>query len=481
MKWIGMGMLSISIGCILFILPAILERNNSANLAEPRVLCEASGALDGSKVCVGGSKIYLTIMCMAYSIIGFGSAPLHTLAISYIAENTSCSRGGFYNGIFYSFSAVGSVFAFIIHFFAVQIPINSVHNKSYLTPASENWVGAYWVVYLIGFGLSLLISFPIMFFPSLSIKADFENKIVPIHKPFSLSTMWNVIKDAFQNIPFIFLTISMYFDGLVINGLTVFFPKYIETQFSIPSSRAALLSGSIFIVGSMLGLICGGAAIKYFKWSNKKLICRICLSCLIGSGFFLFLFFRCPTNLLYGVTQKPGKSLSYTTSCAATCKCDIKDYIPVCVDGKKTYYSPCSAGCVQQSGEKGALKFSQCSCGPEISENTQVNQGACSSKCRFIIPFFIFGFIAIILHFIIYTPEITYTIEASGKDSSLSYLSFQQTVLRLSYISGSLLIGGLTDLSCLIYSSSQGCNSSSNCINYNLRDLSYAIAIPSVV
>ncbi|KAF0993302.1 hypothetical protein HZS_6198 [Henneguya salminicola] len=481
MLWVGIGVFSISMGCLIFILPAIFEQNNPANVVEPPVLCAASNPLEEIKTRVVRSKLYLAIMCIAYSIIGFGSAPLHTLTISFIAEHTSFRQGGLYNGIYYSFGAVGSIIAFIVHFFTVQIPINIAHNTNSLTPDSENWVGAYWVVYLIGFCLALLISLSILSFPPLPKKKDLNEKIVPAYSHLSFVMTWEVIKKAFKNIPFIFLTISMFFDGLVINGLTVFFPKLIETQFSVSSSRAALFSGSIFVFGSMIGLMCGGFTIKYFGWSYKKLIDRICFFSLIGSGFFLFLFFRCPTNQINGVTQGPNKSLKYTTSCAATCNCDIKDYAPVCLDHKKTYYSPCSIGCTQQSGVKGSIKFSLCSCGVEIPENTQVNKGACSSECRFIIPFLIFGFIAIILHYIIYTPEITFTIEISGQDSSISYLSFQQTILRLSYIIGSLLIGGLTDLSCSIWSSSQSGNSSSNCINYNLEKLSYSIAIPSVV
>ncbi|KAF0992158.1 hypothetical protein HZS_5931, partial [Henneguya salminicola] len=402
MLYIGIGMLIISIGCIIFILPVYLEQNNRSNQFVSRILCNALNNAEESMICVSESDKYLKIMSIANSFIGLGAAPLHVLAISFIAKNVRREHGAIYQAIYLSSASIGSTTGVLVHAFVIKNPLHTSQENIYSAPHNENWVGAYWIVYLVGCIFSFAIFIPIVFFPSLHKTENLDTIYVSMRNPISLSNMWNATNEAITNISFASLSCSMFFDGIVTSGLNLLLPKYIETQFGFSSSKAAFMSGGIFNIASMGGLLCGGFLIKYFGASNKNLIKKVKFIHLMGCGFFLFLFFRCPTRQIYGVTQMDNKLLKYANRCTAKCNCYIKDYIPVCVDETETYYSPCSIGCTQQSGSNGSLEFSLCKCGKKISKKQVVKQGICNSKCRLLIPFLICGFIAIYLHFLIY-------------------------------------------------------------------------------
>ncbi|KAF1740756.1 hypothetical protein MXB_1715 [Myxobolus squamalis] len=65
--------------------------------------------------------------------------------------------------------------------------------------------------------------------------------------------------------------------------------------------------------------------------------------------------------------------------------------------------------------------------------------------------------------------------------SRLCGLAIQQIVLRTSYFLGPLILGPLIDRSCIIFSHLNECETSSNCINYDLDKLSFYIAISCVL
>ncbi|KAF0986870.1 hypothetical protein HZS_458 [Henneguya salminicola] len=95
--------------------------------------------------------------------------------------------------------------------------------------------------------------------------------------------------------------------------------------------------------------------------------------------------------------------------------------------------------------------------------------------------FLILGFVYSVIEFIIYIPQITFTIGISEeKDTELTSLSIQQMLLRLFYMLESLLLSPLLDYSCVLFNPTTYCGQTINCINYDLKKLSYVIAIPSI-
>ncbi|KAF0989361.1 hypothetical protein HZS_7561, partial [Henneguya salminicola] len=482
MRWIGTGLLFISLGCLLFIIPVFIKKYETMGLADTSLLCKnVSTENIHEEICHSGSKIYLVIMCLAYCLIGVGAAPLHTLAVSYINENNNRKDGGLYNGIYYAAAAFGPVITFVLYSLVIKIPIRNNQQNNFLTPESENWIGAYWLLYIIGCVLTFCTSIPMCLFPSI-IKTNFKIRKQTVVPPkITFSRFLKITKTISRNTPYIFICIGMFFDGMMNNAFGVFMAKYIEAQFRIPSGKAALFAGAIMVLGATLGLFCGGLLIKKFNWSNKVLINRIVFLSLLGACCLAFLFLRCPNSDIHGVAYTENSVLNFTTTCAHDCNCATGTYFPVCADGEKTYYSPCAIGCQEQKGKKGELEFSNCICVDDIYKDRRIIQGACSTGCKNMIIFLLLGFVCLVVEFIIYIPQITFTIGISHEgDTGLTSLSLQQMLLRISYMLGPLLLSPLLDYSCVFFNPATNCAQTTNCINYDLKKLSYVIAIPSI-
>ncbi|KAF0986197.1 hypothetical protein HZS_6592, partial [Henneguya salminicola] len=252
-RWIGTGLLFISLGCLLFIIPVFIKNYDTVSLADSSLLCKTATTENIEKeACRSGSKIYLVIMYLAYCIIGVGAAPLHTLAVSYINENNNRKEAGLYNGIYFATSAVGPAITFVLYSFFIKIPIRNSQHNNFLTPESENWIGAYWVLYAIGCVLTFCTSIPMCLFPSLS-KTNFKiRKSIVVQEKINFSRFLRITKIILRNIPYIFLCIGMFFDGMMKNAVGIFMAKYFESQFQIPSGKAALFAGVMMVLGTTL-------------------------------------------------------------------------------------------------------------------------------------------------------------------------------------------------------------------------------------
>ncbi|KII62706.1 Solute carrier organic anion transporter family member 4C1 [Thelohanellus kitauei] len=272
----------------------------------------------------------------------------------------------------------------------------------------------------------------------------------------------------------------MFFDGMMNNAIGVFLSKYIEAQFKISSDQAALFSGLIIVMGAAVGLLSGGLLIKIYNWNNRKLIIRTAIISAIGIFTLFFLFFRCSDNPINGVSLDQN-NIKFDTTQAIPCNCNILEYYPVCVDERKSYYSPCSIGCRSQNKQDdGSYIFSNCSTDYVSTPEVIVKQGRCSIGCKIIVIFMITGFISLVTEFLMYIPQITYTMRVLDDETRLCGLSIQQIFVRISYMLGPLYQGRLFDWSCTIFAPTLNCSKTSNCIDYDLKNLSLSIAIPAI-
>ena len=133
-----------------------------------------------------------------------------------------------------------------------------------LSPEDRNWVGAWWMGYLIGGFILLIPALPILGFPRFFPNADavrqqkreFEDDIIHQDdsslKHHDLSVVWPATKGLFKNVPFICICLSAACEGLTIGGFSTFFAKLIETQFNFTSADAGLYTGFIIVPGMRL-------------------------------------------------------------------------------------------------------------------------------------------------------------------------------------------------------------------------------------
>ncbi|KAF1742770.1 hypothetical protein MXB_1734, partial [Myxobolus squamalis] len=180
----------------------------------------------------------------------------------------------------------------------------------------------------------------------------------------------------------------MFFEGLMLNALSLFMSKYVEIQFSVSPQKASLLTGIALVPSSFIGLGLGGYGTKIFAWCPKKLIKKITIIsflCCLSLG---FLFVRCENTHLHGVKYDSENTLIFENDMTSLCNCRIQNYFPVCAN-EKTYFSPCTLGCQNQEGITPNMIFSNCK--KELVVNT-VTEGVCPAKCNALPIFLSFGF-----------------------------------------------------------------------------------------
>lgn len=63
----------------------------------------------------------------------------------------------------------------------------------------------------------------------------------------------------------------------------------------------------------------------------------------------------------------------------------MNEYLPICFNNTKTYYSPCQIGCRTMQKKAGVRTFGDCA----INMDTiyEISEGKCASKCEKIIQF----------------------------------------------------------------------------------------------
>lgn len=66
-----------------------------------------------------------------------------------------------------------------------------------------------------------------------------------------LKSIWPATKALFKNIPFICICLASSSESLAVGGFSTFIPKFIETQFHVTASNAALYTGLIVIPGKV--------------------------------------------------------------------------------------------------------------------------------------------------------------------------------------------------------------------------------------
>nr|CAH7717471.1 unnamed protein product [Callosobruchus chinensis] len=183
-----------------------------------------------------------------------------------------------------------------------------------------------------------------------------------------------------------FRTASSVLHILPIAGLYTFLPKYLETQFRLPTPSANMISGVGGILVMGLGIIISGVFILRVKPNARFVAAWIAF-----------------TAVVYAI----GKFDAQLLNCNETyCNCNKDKFAPICGQDGKTYLSPCHAGCqnyVEKDGK--IIHYSECMCLNFTANSTLNDQmtygnatiGYCDLQCPnfilYIVLFSIFVFI----------------------------------------------------------------------------------------
>ncbi|XP_064596659.1 solute carrier organic anion transporter family member 2A1-like [Liolophura sinensis] len=241
---------------------------------EEPICDEVSGA--------SGNYIALGIFLTAMLIQGAVTAPRAPLSGTFIDDNNPVPmNSGKYIGILMGVLTFSTVVSFGSG--AISSCIFHTLEETSLTPGDPQWIGAWWLGFLVLGTLSIVFSFLILFFPKRLKVASLKStpaREVKVSNEIGGHTSFNQILSGFVEplkcvfrilrIPvftLVVLTITMH--TFAILGMVSFFPKYLETQFYRPAYQASIMVGEYQGACQALGLstVVGVISLSYWNCS----------------------------------------------------------------------------------------------------------------------------------------------------------------------------------------------------------------------
>eukprot|EP00794_Sanderia_malayensis_P012244 gene12244-13505_t len=479
---LGVGSIILAIGCFTASVPHYIIGKYHAGVVTDIDWCNLNNTLAStanvSAACKSGEWYYLAIFCIAYITMGLGATPIYILGPSHLDEITKRGQHGLYIGIMYTFATLGPAVGYLIGKPMLSTFVDIKQPKgSNLTPTDSIWVGAWWMGFLVGTAMFLLISIPMLGFPqefpsTAEIRESKKELEDTVKEDGKLEVNFRSLIPAsvalLKNKCYLLISLAVTFEGLATGGFSTFIPKFFESQFFVSASNAALYTGIIVVPGAGGGILLGGYLIKKYNWNCQKTIKM--------SMIFSLLAFVATASIFIGCGQKEitGVNVPYTgqstangidSSCRLNCTCN-EAYKPICTKAdNRAFYSACHAGCTRDN-TNGNMYYN-CTCFP--SNITVAEKGGCSPVCSLMYLFMPCFLITMVFTFLNNVPLINATFRVVPESQSSFALGFQQIFVRfLGFIPGPILFGRFVDKACILWQKDQcGSGENRNCLEYN--------------
>ncbi|XP_033286158.1 solute carrier organic anion transporter family member 1C1 isoform X6 [Orcinus orca] len=266
---------------------------------------------------------------------GIGETPIQPLGIAYLDDFANEDNAAFYIGCVQTVAIIGPIFGFLLGSLCAKLYVDiGFVNLDHITitPKDPQWVGAWWLGYLIAGSISLLAAVPFWYLPkslprprsredsnSSSEKSKFitdghTDYQTPLGEKAKLMEMARdflpSLKSLFGNpVYFLYLCAStVQFNSLF--GMVTYKPKYIEQQYGQSSSKA-----------------------------------------------------------------------NFVIDCNSRCKCSETKWEPMCGANGITYASACLAGCQTSTGSGKTTIFNNCTC-VGIATSKSGNSSGMVGRCQ---------------------------------------------------------------------------------------------------
>uniref|UniRef100_A0A8C0U6Z2 Solute carrier organic anion transporter family member n=1 Tax=Cyanistes caeruleus TaxID=156563 RepID=A0A8C0U6Z2_CYACU len=321
---------------------------------------------------------------------------------------------------------IGPIFGFLLGSLCAKLYVDIGFidlDRVTISPKDVQWVGAWWLGYLIAGVISVLAPESRKDSNTSSEHSKFieeskdqhtsywqQAKLAEMAKEFLPS-----LKNLFGNPVYIlYLCASIIqFNSLI--GMVTYKPKYIEQQYGQTSSKTNFVIGLINIPAVAFGIFSGGLIMKKF---GIGVLGAAKLS--LGSSFFGYLLLLslfamgCENSDVAGLTVSYHRSKLMTdyeqalfSECNSGCSCSKDDWDPICGENGVTYVSACLAGCQASNGSGKNTVFFNCSCVGtfESSQGSSAVVGPCQkgNECP-----------KMFLYFLVISVITSYTLSVGG-------------------------------------------------------------------
>ncbi|KAM8777629.1 solute carrier organic anion transporter family member 1C1 isoform 1-T3 [Rhynchonycteris naso] len=433
-KIIGAGCLIMGVGTLLIALPQFFmeqyryERYSSfsnstlstspclpeSNSQLPISIMEKSQSKINNECEIDTSSSMWVYVFLGNLLRGIGETPIQPLGIAYLDDFASEDNVAFYIGCVQTVAIIGPIFGFLLGSLCAKLYVDiGFVNLDHvtITPKDPQWVGAWWLGYLIAGVISLLAALPFWCLPksllspqsredssssfekSKFIMDDHREYQTPHREKTKIMEMARDFLPSLKNLlgnPVYFLYLcasTIQFNSLF--GMVTYKPKYIEQQYGQSSSKANFVIGLINIPAVALGIFSGGIVMKKFKIGVCGAAKIYLGSSVLGYFLLLSLFaLGCENSDVAGLTvsYQGTKPVSYHeralfSDCNARCKCSETKWDPICGENGITYASACLAGCQTSTRSEKTIIFHNCTC-VGIAASIQGNSSGMVGGCQ---------------------------------------------------------------------------------------------------
>lgn len=344
--------------------------------------------------------VAVCLLFLANFLNGIGGTAFYISGATYTDDNVKKKNSPVYFSLIMSLRLVGPMLGYVSASVCLSI-YESPFEKPGISRKHPNWLGAWWLGFVIWGGAMAVMSLPMSLFPKhirrSSVYASTEEKK---SNPKSLGE--KITSDAREfktavsrltkNPVLMWKMATLIFIINAIGGYVSMFPKYVENQYRVSASKASLFTGPTKVLAMMVGLFLGGMIIRFWKPRARTIGLLGAFADFINISFlFAGIFLGCSGWQLAGTHVDTDGRLSLSNPCNEHCDCPTGRFQPIChVDQLATYFSPCAAGCLDRGN--GSM---ECSCITEAvgadAALSKMTNGFCDFPCQnlFILVFII--------------------------------------------------------------------------------------------
>ncbi|CAJ0574721.1 unnamed protein product, partial [Mesorhabditis spiculigera] len=447
------------------------------------------------------------ILLIGQFLAGVFAAPFNTLAYVYIDNNVLDRRQSpFLLGLLTSMYAFGPALGFGLSALTTRVYTTLEEAPHHISKYSMDWIGAWWVGFVLCALFYIATSIPFFFFPKSYTATEDEKGIEmrqPLHHPhlapshcsdepkmsgyqkfvFSTKEFILVIIDLCRNPVFVSIVFGWTFGSYLIAGYTTFLPKYIETQYGKSASAADFYAGIISVGSIAVSTAVGGWLLTRYDISPRK-----GLVLLMASWFFILFsyvagtFVGCKQAQISGLHYEESRRSSslipffdvYTKPCSVECACaSVMHFDPVNFDGEN-FYSPCHAGCTSYSPYEN--RWTNCQC----LDNRPVESGIAHPECNDFVWYMVIMFIGLFAGNLFFMVTMMIVLRQSVYDDqkviALSFASFFTNLLG--FIPAPIFLGWVVDRACILWHS-RCHDDGGNCVLYDNEGLRVSFHLSS--
>ncbi|XP_041360516.1 solute carrier organic anion transporter family member 4C1-like [Gigantopelta aegis] len=418
---------------------------------------------------------YLYVFILGQMLHGVGGTTIYTVGVALIDDSVSEVSTPLYIAFLYGFSILGSGLGYLVggKFLSYYVDFDTVDtSKLTVTPDDPRWVGAWWLPFIVSAVLNLAAAIPLFGYGAElpSARRVRETRISHAHNTgkhvVARTGIHSSARDAIRvlcslarNPCFVFITLSMVTEGMILAGSATFLPKYIENGYGVSASWAAMLTGMAVVPSAAGGQFIGGLVARKMQLGIKGSI-KLCLVGVTGVAVFsAALFMHCDSDVITGISAPYTQSqsdgpYSLTSSCNADCHCSTDSYEPVCDADSKIFFSPCHAGCRMELNN--GHNFAMCSCigntNSTAGSSPMLTSIGCRKSCDLLYVFLGLLFILIWFSFFPIAPGDSIQLRCVPEQHKTFAQGVKLLVVRLlGTVPGPLFYGRMMDESCEVW------------------------------